>query len=468
MVKSEYGNVQQLNNTAVYVYIDADSMTAYMCLPAPVDEKHEYSYDEVKEAIDKAGVKMGVINERIHEALLKKQYDRNIIIAKGKPVEHGEDGKYELFFDTDISGKPKVKADGSVDYFNIKLFELVKKDDKLAEYIPNTRGEFGYDVKGKLLVPKPGRSKPPLRGKGFYVSEDGNTYYASIDGKVEYRNTDLNVLNVLEITGDVDLNIGNIDFSGDVNISGNVISGVTINAMGDVYIGGYVEGAYIYSDKDIVFADGVNGKGNGKIEAKGNIRARFLENVTVVSKGDISADYILNSNVMAYGKINISGKRGGIHGGDVSGVLGVEAAIIGNSSYSPTTVRVGALKQMRDEYADIMAQLREVTAQIDTFNLIIEKYDKLKTIKPEKFDAVSYRKVLQSKIVKNSQKTKYEMQARELYSILQEAQRAVVRVDKDIYPGTNIYINGLKYQPESQLVHVEICAVEEKIHARDY
>ena len=60
------------------------------------------------------------------------------------------------------------------------------------------------------------------------------------------------------------------------------------------------------------------------------------------------------------------------------------------------------------------------------------------------------------------------MQARELYSILQEAQRAVVRVDKDIYPGTNIYINGLKYQPESQLMHVEIGAVEEKIHARDY
>ena len=193
MIKSEYGNVQQLNDTAVYVYIDADSMTAYMCLPAPVDEKHEYSYDEVKAAIDKAGVKMGVINERIHEALLKKQYDRNIVIAKGKPVENGEDGKYELFFDTDISGKPKVKSDGSVDYFNIKLFELVKKDDKLAEYIPDTRGEFGYDVKGKLLVPKPGRSKPPLRGKGFYVSEDGNTYYASIDGKVEYRNTDLNV-----------------------------------------------------------------------------------------------------------------------------------------------------------------------------------------------------------------------------------------------------------------------------------
>ena len=64
------------------------------------------------------------------------------------------------------------------------------------------------------------------------MSEDGNTYYAAIDGKVEYCNYDLRIVNVLDISGDVDLNIGNIDFNGDVNITGNVITGVTIRAMG--------------------------------------------------------------------------------------------------------------------------------------------------------------------------------------------------------------------------------------------
>ena len=73
------------------------------------------------------------------------------------------------------------------------------------------------------------------------MSEDGNTYYAAIDGKVEYCNYDLRIVNVLDISGDVDLNIGNIDFNGDVNITGNVITGVTIRAMGSIYIGGYVE-----------------------------------------------------------------------------------------------------------------------------------------------------------------------------------------------------------------------------------
>ena len=92
----------------------------------------------------------------------------------------------------------------------------MSEGDKLAEYIPPTKGVFGYDVRGKLLVPKPGKPKTKLRGKGFTVSEDGYTYYSAIDGKVEYRNTDLNVIGVLQIEGDVDLNIGNVDFNGDV------------------------------------------------------------------------------------------------------------------------------------------------------------------------------------------------------------------------------------------------------------
>lgn len=63
---------------------------------------------------------------------------------------------------------------------------------------------------------------------------------------------------------------------GDVNITGNVITGVTIRAMGSIYIGGYVEGAVIKSNKDIVLNKGVNANGIGQIEAKGNISARFL------------------------------------------------------------------------------------------------------------------------------------------------------------------------------------------------
>lgn len=83
-------------------------------------------------------------------------------------------------------------------------------------------------------------------------------------------------MNVLDISGDVDLNIGNIDFNGDVNITGNVITGVTIRAMGSIYIGGYVEGAVIKSNKDIVLNKGVNANGSDRLKPKGIFRHVFL------------------------------------------------------------------------------------------------------------------------------------------------------------------------------------------------
>ena len=47
------------------------------------------------------------------------------------------------------------------------------------------------------------------------------------------------------------MSMGNIDFNGDVNITGSVRSGVTVHAMGSIYVGGFVEGATLIAGKDI-------------------------------------------------------------------------------------------------------------------------------------------------------------------------------------------------------------------------
>ena len=83
---------------------------------------------------------------------------------------------------------------------------------------------------------------------------------------------------VYNVSGDVDVGTGSIDFNGDVEINGSVIGSVKIHAMGNIYIGGYVEDADIWSGQDIIIQDGVNAGENGRIEAMGNISARFFEN----------------------------------------------------------------------------------------------------------------------------------------------------------------------------------------------
>ena len=104
-------------------------------------------------------------------------------------------------------------------------------------------------------MPKPGKPKPRLHGKGFKTSEDGKETYAAISGKIEYCNYDLSVVNVYDVNGNLDMSMGNIDFNGDVNITGSVRSGVTVHAMGSIYVGGFVEGATLIAGKDIVLKE---------------------------------------------------------------------------------------------------------------------------------------------------------------------------------------------------------------------
>lgn len=450
-------DLEQLNIKDIQVDISNNQMLATVCLRKLTDEA-VYTYDEIMDKLADAGVKMGIDEEKILQMIDHKIYEEKVVVAVGKPQEAGMDGYYEFFFDTDYrtNSKPSLRADGSVDYFNTKLFEKVEEGAKLAEYHPPTKGIFGYNICGKLLTPKPGKPKPRLRGKGFTVSEDGNSYYAAFTGKIDYMNYDMNVSHIYDVSGNVDLSVGNIEFDGDVNIAGSVISGVEIRAMGNIYIGGHVESANIYSGKDIILNDGVNCKGKGHIEAKGNIEGKYFENATVCAGGDIKCGYLLNSVVTARGKVIVEGRHGSIFGGDVTGIMGIETVNCGHESATKTILRVGATKELRKEYADSIMTLKEIVEQIDMYASALKKYDAVKKIKPEKFNQETYTKILQSKIIKMAEENKWDDACRKLFELIKDSARADVRIDKDIYPGCRIFFDDNVYSPDTAFSHLRI------------
>lgn len=464
-------NNEQLNNKEIQISISGDCMSATLCLYMPVngeDTDGLFTYDEVISELSANGVKMGIDDAMLHKMIDEQIYNTNVIIAQGKQMENGEDGRYEFFFDLDVNGKPTVRSDGSVDYMNLKLFESVKEGQLLAKYYHPTKGVFGFDVKGKLLTPKPGKPKLVLRGKGFKVSEDGDEYYAAISGKVEYRNYDLRVIDLLEIDGDVDLNTGNIDFDGDVNIKGNVITGLRINAIGSIYISGHVEGAIITTQKDLILQGGINANGVGKVYAKGNITGKFFENAEVYAEGDINAGYILNSNMTAIGKIIIDGAKGVIYGGELTGVMGIETPLLGNNSHTITAVRVGPSKKLQTEYANLLIKIKEIDSEISMYENVLRKFDLIKKSAPEKLDRQAYTKVFQSKIIKTAEKAKFQSESKRLFDIIRESGSSGVRIEKAIYPGARVYIDDVVFQPNEEMNHLTVRKVNEKIVVRDY
>ena len=79
-------SLEQLNKD-ILVSIADDCMTAYICLKNPGTEIC-YSYEDVKEALADAGVKMGINDELIHRILSEKRYNSMETVAEGKH-QHG-------------------------------------------------------------------------------------------------------------------------------------------------------------------------------------------------------------------------------------------------------------------------------------------------------------------------------------------------------------------------------------------
>ena len=440
-IVNETADIDDIELHEVYVYIADDNMSASVRL-GKCDEG--YTYDEVMNKLSLNGIKTGIDEEKIRWMISQKIYDQPVEVAFG-------------------NNRPTVREDGSIDYFNQKRFEKVNEGDLLARYHEPTKGEFGFDVCGKLLVPKPGKPKPRLHGKGFKTSDDGKETYAAISGKIEYCNYDLSVVNVYEVNGNLDMSMGNIDFNGDVNITGSVRSGVTVHAMGSIYVG-----ATLIAGKDIVLKDGVNTKNSGKIEAGGNISGRFFENTEVIAKGDLQCNYILNCRVLTYGRVFVEGPIGSIIGGDVTGVMGISTTSCGHESNVKTLLRVGSTKEIRKEYAELIMELKEVDGQIETFEIANKKFEMIKQNMPEKYDSKMALRVTQSKIVKMAQKAKLEEKSKALYNLIRDSERAVVKVKNHIYPGSRVYMDDKTYMPSSVFSHIIVKKTPSTIILRDY
>ena len=78
------------------------------------------------------------------------------------------------------------------------------------------------------------------------------------------------VSNQYEVPADVGASTGDIDYDGSVVVKGNVLTGYTIKATGDIIVNGVVEGAKLVTAGKIVLKRGIQGKGQASLEAGGD------------------------------------------------------------------------------------------------------------------------------------------------------------------------------------------------------
>ena len=442
------------HNELMFVSLDDSKINATCMFIPPSSKGRLLSKEEIVSTIANIGVKYGIREDVIDQFIKSRVYCTNIVMARGIPVVEGKSAVIKYNFSTKLESKPKLLEDGSVDFQNLDIINHVEQGDILAYMEPMVEGKPGKNLMGEIVFPKKVRNAVMKHGKDIYLSEDGLTMYSDVSGHVGLAGDRVFVSDVYEVPADVGVASGNVEYNGSVHVKGNVITGYSVKADGDIIVDGVVEGATLIAGGQIYLKRGIQGMGKGLLIAGDNIVSKFMENCTAKSGQDILADAIMHSNVTATGSITVTGRKGLITGGKIKASKDICALNIGSSMGTKTECIIAVNDEMMAEYRELealMARLKE--EQEKNIQIVALCKEKMKTGKASE-ELIKAAQIAQF----HAQKLQSENEENvERYRFLKKELLAYkpgkVEVKNTAYQGVELKMGSEIYRLKSEVIH---------------
>lgn len=434
-------------NETVVVTVMADRLSVKGRFYPPTEGGTLLTKDDIISEMIRCGVKYGVAEANIADFLNNRQYEEPVVIAEATKQIEGSDAVIKFFFNTDLTQKPKVNEDGSVDFHHLDVISSVSAGDLLAELTPAVQGKPGIDVCGGLLRPVKVKQKILRVGKNIKLSEDGLKAYSEVNGHATVEGEQVFVSNMYEVPANVDPSTGDIDYEGNVLVHGNVLAGFSITAKGDIVVEGVVEGAKLTAGGHIILKRGIQGMDRGILKANGNVISRFIESATVDAGGYVSADAIMHSNVSAKGDITVDGKKGFITGGNIRSGTMVSAKTIGSSMGTSTNIEVGIEPAIKEEYHNLGKEqetLKDEQEKNMQILLALAKRIKLgEKLAPDKM--LQFKKANEAKETMTKREEEIVERMKVLKETMDSYEGGIVKVSSIAHPGVKLTISNAVY-----------------------
>lgn len=198
---------------------------------------------DVMARLQQEGIRANLNLAAVVQELKEPTYEP-VLAAQGKPAVPGQDARLEIYFPEQVESH-FFEVNGSIDFRNHLRIPSVHKGDIIAKKFPMTEGVPGLNVYGEVLLPKLPRDVVLVAKPNVLVGKDG-AIIALKDGRPQVtggsvKTFDITTTHVVE--GNVDLTTGNIVFSGDVIICGDVTDNMIVESLGNVYVYGSVYNA---------------------------------------------------------------------------------------------------------------------------------------------------------------------------------------------------------------------------------
>jgi len=457
--------------------------------PQEVDEQF-ITYQDVLDALNKAGVKYGINEEKIKEYVDGQKWGEMFAAALGTPSGTGEDASLEYFFSTDQSLKPQITEDGHIDYKEVNTTNSVTKDSILIKKNPCTIGTPGINVNGNEIPGKAGKDVNLVMGPGTYKDpENGLLIKAATDGIVFFnsRNNTVEIQKLYVIQNSVDYSTGNVHVKSSVEIKGDVKPGFSVTTPYNIVVKGTVEQATISCDGSLTVKEGIVGEGkqlkagdnkqlyktgDNKQQLKtsdkkqiinvgGDINSGYINSQYVICKGNVYATTEIRSSIIeCENEVIVVKPTGLIIGGKITASKKINSPTVGNLYNVSTELEVGVNFEFKEKYMHKMESKLGLQKQMEEFRNKIEVINskppdlgsnaRMKTLKAQLQDAVDQMEKIKKDI------TEIE---KDYYNI----PNPVISVSKTVFPGTIIKIKNVILEVKEELTHVMFQLHDDKI-----
>lgn len=429
--------------------IDEQRMWVSLAIKTPDDgvEPQFISPEAIEKYLRDKGITSGIDKDAITSLCENTEYEQEVIVARGKAPVNGRNGCYTYTVRLeDAKSKPVINADGSVDYYNSLRIAMVSKDEIFAVYIPATPGEYGFTVFSEMLPPVKGRNLAPLKGRGFSISEDQKEYKALFDGRIYKENERIIIEELYVIKGDLGIDQGNIKFNGDVEIKGDIRSGLAIEAKGSIFIHGHVGACLLVSGGNITVRKGIQGRNKCNIVAGGDVACSFVERSSIRAGGSIYANSLLDCQIVARNMVVVKSRKGLVVGGNIIGMQGVFVKEAGNSVGMLTELSAGITSDHMKKLDKLKKDSIRINTEIEFLDKHLNVYDRLDGSSRTKETETLRMKIVRAKVIKAADLKSVDEEINIINSEIDTAKReAVVRVTGIAYAGIKIYMERDNY-----------------------
>ncbi len=418
------------------VAITSDNMTASLILEKEAGAGKPLTRELVAESVKTSGI-AGKVDEALIERTIRevRETGKNaeIVILRGEaPVLPGTSRITRLV----DPGAPDGKA-------------CVLAGDRILRIRRLKDGADGTDVFGKKIPSSSARPETEPEHDDTVAEEqaDGETVFvARVSGDLALAGNKYRVETAREMVADVTDETGDVNFPGDLSLTGTIGNGRAVKAKGSLTVTGTAGASLVYGEGSVTMNGGIKGAGRGTVWAKNGISLTFAENAKLLAGGDIEVDnYCFQCTVKTNGKLVMRGNPAILLGGTVRASRGIEVFELGSEKTIRTSVSFGQNYLVSDQIEVSereVLKIKEAVAKIDAeMQRTSSTNPRIHELRRKKLELLKRNDKLTVRIF--TLKEQYETHV-----------ISGVRVENTVYPGVILESHGRYYEVRERRNHV--------------